>query len=101
MGLTMRCPSSNVGWLAWNRFRTLCDHPARLHVALELQKIVRKPEDSFERELERWIGEPVRYVIIHRDVFVTNNKGWPVLPKHYKNVVSQFFRHEVKIILDE
>lgn len=101
MALTMRCPSSNVGWSAWNSFRTLCDHHAKLHVALELEKIVKKPEDSFEKELERWIGEPVRYIIIHRDVFITNNKGYPVLPKHYKNIVSQFFRHEVKIILDE
>lgn len=100
MGLTVRCPPGNMGWHAWNRFRALCEYHGRLYVALELEKLTAKPSDSFERELERWKGEPVRYVIIPSATFIPNNQGFPVLPKHYKALVLSFFRHQVKVILE-
>jgi len=99
MALTMRCSPCN--WHAWNSFRTLCDHHGRLHVALELEKLTTKPSESFERELERWRGEPVRYVIIPGNVFINNAQGFPVLPKHYKALLLSLFRHQVKVILNE
>lgn len=101
MALTLRCPPGSSGWTAWNRFRTLCDHHARLHVALELDKLSTRPEASFERELERWQGEPVRYVIVPGSAFVANPQGFPVLPKHYKALLLRLFRHQVKVILSE
>jgi len=101
MAITIRCPPSNAGWNAWNRLRTLCDHHGRLHVALELEKLTTKPSASFEKELERWKGEPVRCVIIPSSVFIPNAQGSPVLPKHYKALLLSLFRHNVKVILSE
>jgi len=101
MALTMRCSPSSASWHAWNRFRTFCDHHARLHVALELEKLTTKPSADYERELERWRGEPVRYVIIPANVFIQNQQGFPVLPKHYKALLLRFFRHNVKVIISE
>lgn len=99
MALAMRCPVGDSGWLRWNRFRTLCEHHGRLHVALELEKLSTKPSDSFAKELLRWQGELVRYVIIPGDVFIPNAQGFPVLPKHYKSLLMTLFRHQVKVIL--
>lgn len=91
MALTVRCPPGNSGWHAWNRFRTLCDYHGRLRVALEFEKLTTKPSESFERELERWRGEPVRYVILPGEVFIPNNSGCPVLPKNYKALLLSLF----------
>lgn len=101
MALTLRCSPLSHGWDTWNRFRTLCDHHGRLHVALELEKLKTKPSEAFARELERWQGEPVRYVIIPANVFILNGQGYPVLPKHYQTLLQSLFRHKVKVILDE
>lgn len=99
MSFTLRCSASNLGWHAWNRFRTLCDHHGRLNVALELEKLTSKPTESFEKELERWQAEPVRYVIVNSSVFIANAQGFPVLPKHYKALLLRLFRRKVKVIL--
>lgn len=101
MALTLRCSPTNAGWQAWNRFRTLCDHHGKLHVALEFEKLTTKPLETFDRELERWRGEPVRYVILPSNVFIPNAQGFPVLSKHYKALLLCLFRHNVKIILRE
>jgi len=95
MALTLRCDAGAAGWSAWNRFRTLCDHHARLHVALDLTKKIA----ADERELERWLGEPVRFVIIPSAIFLKNSHGYPVLPKQHKAFLTRLFRLQAKVIL--
>jgi len=97
--LALRVPADSSGWLAWNRFRSLCDHHPRLAVALELGSGKSPGCASSERELQRWLGEPVRYVILHPGAFLTNRQGYPVLPRRLKALLLGLFRHEVEIII--
>jgi protein arginine N-methyltransferase 5 len=83
------------GWNMWNNFRLFCDSNARLQVALELTANL----PSTDRELHRWLAEPVRAVIVPTDVFLTNKQGFPVLSKRHKNLLSVFFRHRVQVII--
>eukprot|EP00438_Fugacium_kawagutii_P033568 Skav211102 [mRNA] locus=scaffold2002:510411:526705:- [translate_table: standard] len=61
------------GWNSWNQLRLLCDLNPRLQVCLEFTADL--PET--DQELNRWLGEPVRSVIIPTDAFLTNKQGFP------------------------
>eukprot|EP00440_Ansanella_granifera_P057927 gb/GFBE01062794.1/.p1 GENE.gb/GFBE01062794.1/~~gb/GFBE01062794.1/.p1 ORF type:complete len:641 (+),score=91.35 gb/GFBE01062794.1/:1-1923(+) len=93
--LALRVPTSSEGWLAWNRFRSLCDYHQRLCVALELTV----DKATTDRELERWLAEPVRFVILSSSSFLLNKSGYPVLPKRSKALLLQLFRYKVQIVL--
>lgn len=97
--LALRVPADSKGWLAWNRFRSLCDHHPRLGVALELGAGKSSGGATSERELQRWLGEPVRFVILHPGAFLTNRQGFPVLPRRLKALLLGLFRHEVDVII--
>jgi len=71
----------------WNRFRTLCDSNKKLGVVLELTADL-----PSEREIERWLGEPVKALVIPTAIFITNKKGFPVLSRAHQNVVRSFLK---------
>merc|ERR1712232_73096 len=83
------------GWLSWNRLRLLCDQNPRLQISLELTADL----PSTDMELQRWLAEPVRSVIIPADIFLTNKQGFPVLSKRHKTFLMQLFRNKVQVIL--
>jgi protein arginine N-methyltransferase 5 len=83
------------GWDTWNMFRMLCDQNPRLQVALQLTEDL----PDTDRELERWLAEPVRAVMIPADVFLTNKQGFPVLSKRHKAFLMQLFKYRVQVIL--
>eukprot|EP00434_Breviolum_minutum_P028225 symbB.v1.2.024969.t1/scaffold2401.1/size80084/1 len=83
------------GWNSWNDLRLLCDQNPRLQVCLEFTADL--PETDLE--LQRWLGEPVRSVIIPSDAFLTNKQGFPVLSKRHKAFLMQLFRNKVQVIL--
>mmetsp|Transcript_19456 Transcript_19456/g.35270 ORF Transcript_19456/g.35270 Transcript_19456/m.35270 type:complete len:628 (-) Transcript_19456:168-2051(-) len=95
MIISVRVPAGGEGWLEWNRLRTLCDHHSRLTVALELTPHL----PGNDRDLERWLGEPVRFVVVPLEVFLLNPSGYPVLPKRYKALVSRLFRQQVQVVI--
>jgi len=100
--LAVRVPPSGTGWFAWNRFRSFCDHHTRLAVALELggaQVLNGKSGGDDDRSLQRWFGEPVRFVILHAAAFKKNAHGYPVLPKSYKALLLGLFDYRVEVIL--
>lgn len=45
-----------------------------------------------EKELLRWLGEPVEVLIIPSNIFIYNAKNYPVLSRAHKAVVLQFLR---------
>jgi len=94
MGIEEACVEID-GWHVWNKFRLLCDQNPRLQVALELTADL----PSADRDLDRWHAEPVRAVVVPVDVFILNNKGFPVLSKRHKTFLQACFRHRVQIIL--
>lgn len=73
-------------WQWWSSARCLCDHQPRLGVALVLT--VDLPS---EKQLDLWLGEPLRAVILPTSLFLTNRKGFPVLPKPHQRFVQRLF----------
>ncbi|KAG2220444.1 hypothetical protein INT45_004186 [Circinella minor] len=76
---------NNQAWKKWNQFRSLAEHNPRIHVALELPKEL--PEDDLL--LDTWIAEPIKSVIVPADIFISNNKGYPVLPKPHQTYLKK------------
>uniref|UniRef100_G3MLH5 Protein arginine N-methyltransferase n=2 Tax=Amblyomma TaxID=6942 RepID=G3MLH5_AMBMU len=82
-------------WEWWNVFRNLAGPEKRLGLALRLTADI--PDESTVR---RWLGEPVRCIVLSTSVFVTNKKGFPVLSKAHQSVLHQFFKLNVQLLLD-
>lgn len=86
-------PEPNT-WEWWNHFRSICNFDSKLGVALELTADL--PSDIC---ISRWLGEPVKCLIISTEIFVTNKKGYPVLPKAHQNVVKAMAGIDVQIVV--
>lgn len=48
-------------------------------------------------EVARWLGEPLRAVLLPTAVFLTNRKGFPVLGKPHQELLTTLFRHNVQV----
>lgn len=88
------CPVDENPWEWWNAFRTICDYNKRLGVALIVSHDVPEME-----EIDRWLGEPVKCLILPTTLFLTNKKGYPVLSKAHQAIVKKFATLEVQFIL--
>ncbi|XP_028045588.1 protein arginine N-methyltransferase 5 isoform X2 [Monomorium pharaonis] len=91
---TEDCPEEETPWEWWNTFRIICDYNKKLGVAL-----IVSPDLPDEDEINRWLGEPVRCLILPTTLFLTNKKGYPVLSKAHQVVVKRFAALEVQFIL--
>ena len=65
-----------------------------IFVALELPKEL--PEDDLL--LDTWFAEPIKSVIVPADIFISNNKGYPVLPKPHQAFVKKLM-HRVSYFI--
>uniref|UniRef100_A0A0B7AFA1 Protein arginine N-methyltransferase n=1 Tax=Arion vulgaris TaxID=1028688 RepID=A0A0B7AFA1_9EUPU len=81
-------------WLWWNHFRCLCDCNKRLGVALELTENL--PPSPV---IDRWLGEPVKAVMVSTSLFLTNKKGYPVLSKPHQTIIRRLFKLEAQVII--
>ncbi|XP_076622619.1 protein arginine N-methyltransferase 5 [Colletes latitarsis] len=88
------CNSVESPWEWWNAFRAICDYNRKLGVVLLVSHDL--PE---QEEIDRWLGEPVRCLIIPTTLFITNRKGYPVLSKPHQTLVKRFAMLEVQFIL--
>ena len=109
-------------WNSWDMFRQICNYPSKLHVVLELEEELDEVDESEGQEsahssgpanstalgtgssradliLRRWLGEPVRAVVIPTKLFLLNKSGFPVLPRLHQRIVHAFYAHKVQIIL--
>lgn len=86
--------SENDSWEWWNVFRTLCHNTRKVGLALEVSRELPKPE-----EIKRWLGEPIRTVILPTKIFLTNKKGFPVLPKPHQDFIRQLFKLNVQFVI--
>ena len=66
-----------------------------LAVALEFPAKV----DASDRELLRWLGEPVLFASLSTSSFVENKQGFPVLPRKQKSLLLELFHHPCKVLL--
>ena len=53
-----------------------------------------------EDRLERWLGEPVKALIISTSLFLTNKRGCPVLPRSVQAVIKRFIPLKVQYIIE-
>ena len=70
----------------------MCEHSATLGAVLDVGRTL-PPAQHWRR----WLGEPLKAVIIHTSAFLSNKRGFPVLPKAHQDLVSLFFRHNVQV----
>ena len=81
-------------WLAWQALRSLGEASTRLGVVLQLPASPPPPG-----ALDRWIGEPLRAVILPVAAFTPNRRGCPVLGKAHQAALEALFAAGVQVIL--
>lgn len=84
-------PSS---WDDWNALRSLCEFNPKVSVALEITADLPSAE-----HLKRWLGEPVKAVIIPTDIFLTNRHGYPALSQRHQSLLFELFRFNIQYYL--
>jgi len=81
-------------WLWWNKIAKLLDYHSKVYPVLELSADV-----PSERAQQRWLGEPVRAVILPTKIFTTNAKGFPVLSPGHQQFVIKLIKLKVQFII--
>lgn len=82
-------------WHWWDTFRGNANTEKRLNLALSLDEAM-----ADESRLKRWLGEPVKCLILQTSFFLVNKKGYPVLPRALQNMVRQFYPLRVQFIIE-
>ena len=82
-------------WEWWDIFRGCANTEKRLFLALSLDK-----DGTDELRLERWLGEPVKAIILSTSLFLTNKRGCPVLPRAVQSVIKRFIPLKVQYIIE-
>ena len=83
-------------WEWWNDFRTYCNYDKHVGVVLELPEVRYIPTKS---EVDRWIGEPVRALIVPTSYFIMNTHGKPVLSRLHQELIQRFLSIDVQYII--
>ena len=79
---------------AWAFLRAACEGHPQLGVCLHVGASL--PGDD---ALARWIGEPVRAIVVAEDAFTTNKRGFPVLPKRHQAFLQAMLQRNVQVVL--
>ncbi|THH10312.1 hypothetical protein EW145_g1417 [Phellinidium pouzarii] len=85
----------NAMWEAWDTMRTICGYNPRLTLALDLAL----PLPSTQEVLARWAAEPVSHIFLPASTFISNAKGYPVLPKGTQTFLQATMKNRPTIIL--
>ncbi|XP_066254290.1 protein arginine N-methyltransferase 5 [Euwallacea similis] len=83
-------------WDWWNEFRTYCDYDKRVGLVLEIPDVKHLPSAE---ELDRWVGEPVKALVLKASYFLINQYGKPVLPKVHQEIIKRFMTIDVQYII--
>ncbi|XP_049887187.1 protein arginine N-methyltransferase 5 [Pectinophora gossypiella] len=84
----------NDTWHWWSRFHELMDWDKRAGVVLELSADL-----PSEEIVQRWLGEPIKAVIVPTSIFHNNKKGFPVLSKAHQHVVVSMVERDAQVIV--
>lgn len=79
-------------WDRWHEIITLCDRNNLLGAVLEVSANLPPA-----RLIRRWLGQPLRAVVLPTDVFTTNKRGYPVLSKAHQELVAVCYKHGVQV----
>ncbi|CAF1004037.1 unnamed protein product [Rotaria sp. Silwood1] len=81
-------------WLWWNKIYKLLDYHGKVYPVLELSADI-----PSEQAQKRWLGEPVRAVILPTKIFTTNAKGYPVLSPAHQLFIIKLIKLKVQFII--
>lgn len=81
-------------WARWNKFRCHTDFSTRIRLALTMTEDI--PSDE---EIKRWLGEPVECIIIPDYLFLKNSQNYPVLSRLHQNVLAQFLKFPIYLMV--
>jgi len=82
-------------WEWWDIFRGCANTEKGLFLALILDK-----DAPDEKRLQRWLGEPVKALIVPTSLFLTNRVGCPVLPRMIQAIVQRFVPFKVQYVIE-
>lgn len=86
--------SWNETWFWWSKFHERLEWDKRVGVVLELSADL--PSEDL---LKRWLGEPVKAIIVPTSIFHNNKKGYPVLSRAHQQLVVNMVEHEAQVIV--
>ncbi|GAA56198.1 protein arginine N-methyltransferase 5, partial [Clonorchis sinensis] len=90
-----RSTVDDTPWHWWMGLSTLAsDISDALGVVLEVPSNL--PDESV---IARWLSEPVVCLRLRTDLFLTNSKGFPVLPRSHQHLLRRFFKLNVQLLL--
>ena len=79
-------------WQWWHHVRALCGHSTKLGVLLVLPIML-----TDASIIDRWLGEPVKAVLLPTAAFLTNRKGFPVLSRPHQDLLAKVFQHGIQV----
>jgi protein arginine N-methyltransferase 5 len=85
----------DAAWLLWNRVRLDCDS----HTAVQIALVFTAELPTEASQLERWVSEPVKTIILPTHIFLANKGGHPVLSKRHQQFLQLFLRRQPNIII--
>jgi len=81
-------------WLWWNRFRLQCNSDKRCLLLLEVGADLPSRE-----ELLRWLGEPIKAILLPTSLFLTNKKGYPVLSQAHQSFLKMCADQNIHMVV--
>jgi len=83
-------------WEWWNELRAYCHYDKRLGLALDLPDVKHLPTS---KEIERWVGEPVKVLIVSTSLFIVNQHQQYVLAKAHQDIIQRFMSLDVQYVI--
>lgn len=87
-------PTTTSTWQWWNRFRLMANSLSKINLCMDVG--ARLPSET---ELVRWLGEPIKTLLIPTSIFLTNKKGYPVLSRPYQVFLRRFVSLDIQLIV--
>ncbi|KAK6638504.1 hypothetical protein RUM43_006771 [Polyplax serrata] len=81
-------------WQWWNEFRALLSFEKKVGVVLEVSDDL-----PSQQECARWLGEPIKCLLISTSTFLTNKKGYPVLSRSHQAFIRSVVPLGVQLII--
>ncbi len=82
---------ANDTWQWWHHVRALCGHSTKLGVLLVVPVTL-----TGASVVDRWLGEPVKAVLLPTAAFLTNRKGFPVLSRQHQELLAKVLQFGIQ-----
>ncbi|CAG4924790.1 unnamed protein product [Colias eurytheme] len=84
----------NKTWYCWSKFHENMNWDKRVGVVLEVSADL--PSRAV---VKRWLGEPVKALVLPTHIFQNNKKGYPVLSRAHQQFVISMVERDAQVII--